>query len=283
MGPAGKIRLDRGAAARRCAAMALVALAWILPGCPGRQKPPPRVIPPVPMPVIEDELLSMAENNYKFEGPVMNIWISLEAAEKVLEKQPQSERANYYAARAISWLIQFGGDGVDVKSLAKLGYEYAREAGKLDSENGEYAFLEGSLLGFLAQKSPATHIGSIKTIYEYFDCAMNLDPDFDGGAPLRAMGMLLVKSPAWPIGVGDPDEGIKVMNQAVKAHPDHPANHLYLAEALVLTERYEEAAASVAKAQELLGSGTWGVPGKIWEKKLEEMRQKIAEKSSEED
>jgi tetratricopeptide (TPR) repeat protein len=233
------------------------------------------------MPAVENELLSLAEKNYKFEGPIGEIWLSLAAAEKVLEKQPKNELANYYAARAIIWLIQFGGEDVDVKSLAKQGYKYARTVEKLHSKNGEYAFLAGSLLGFLAQKSPAAHLGSIKTIYEEFDRAMKLDPDLNGGEPQRAMGMLLVKSPSWPIGVGDPDEGIKVLKQAVEAHPEHPANHLYLAEALVLEERYEEAAVPMAKVLEILGSGTWGVPGKVWQQQLERLRQKIEEESNE--
>jgi tetratricopeptide (TPR) repeat protein len=283
--PAGKKRSHHGATRRRSAALAPVALVLILPACPGPQVPPPKTIPtnlPDKLPPVQEDLLSRAEKSYHFTGPIADIWISLAAAEKVLENQPQNERANYCAARASTWLIQFGGEGVDVKSLAKQGYKYARAAEKSDSKNGEYAFLAGSLLGFLAQKNPAAHMGSLKTIYDKFDRAVKLDPDFNGGESLRGMGMLLVKSPAWPIGVGDPDEGIKVLEQAVEAHPEHPANHLYLAEALVATEQYEEASASIAKTLEILGSGTWGVPGEVWEKQIERLRKKIKEGSAEE-
>jgi len=285
MGPSGKMWSDRLATSRRSAALAPVALALILPACPGPQVPPPKKIPtniPDKLPSVEEDLLSRAEKSYNFMGPVADNWISLVAAEKVLAKQSQNERANYCAARASSWLIQFGGEGIDVKSLAKQGYKYARAAEKLDKQNGEYAFLAGSLLGFLAQKNPAAHMGSLKTINDKFERAVKLDPDFNGGEALRGMGMLLVKSPAWPIGVGDPDEGIKVLKQAVEAHPDHPANHLYLAEALVATEQYDEAAAPMARTLELLGSGTWGVPGKVWENQIERLRQKIEEESGEE-
>jgi tetratricopeptide (TPR) repeat protein len=282
MDPSGKKRSDHRATVRRVADLAPIALVLILPACPGQQTQPPKIPTPVKLQPVEDDLLNHAEKNYNFTGPVADIWISLAAAEKVLEKQPQNERANYCAARASTWLIQFGGEGVDVKSLAKQGYKYARAAEKVDNKNGEYAFLAGSLLGFLAQKNPAAHMGSLKTIYDKFDRAVKLDPDFNGGEALRGLGMLLVKSPAWPIGVGDPDEGIKVLKKVVEAHPEHPANHLYLAEALVATEQYEEAAVPMAKTLELLSSGTWGVPGQVWKNQIERLREKIDENKAEE-
>ena len=204
--------------------------------------------------------------------------LSLVASERVLQKQPQNELANFYASRAISWLIEFGGG--DVKTLAGRGYTYAKVAEKLDAARPEYAFLAGAFLGYLTRESPVTHAGSIKEIYDEMDRAAKADPGYEDGAPLRALGMLLVKSPAWPIGVGDAEAGIVFLQKAAQTFPAYPANHLYLAEACLDTGRTKDAIAAMAKTQQSLSSGTWGVPGHVWSKQLERLRAKTSEKKS---
>jgi tetratricopeptide (TPR) repeat protein len=256
----------------------LLVVALFLCACAAQRGPSPVIVPRADLPTDEAELLSLALKSYKFEGPVADVRLSMESAERVLQKEPQNELANYYAARAASWLIQFGGEGVDVKTLAESGYSYALAAEKIDEKNGEYPFLAGSLLGFLAQENPGAHMGSLRQIYNEFDRALKLNPDLDSGAPLRAMGMFLVKSPGWPLGVGDSEAGMTHLEHAVKAHPEHPANQLCLAEALVLAGRYEEAVAAMEKTLETLSTGNWGVPGQIWTKQLARLRLKTSEK-----
>jgi tetratricopeptide (TPR) repeat protein len=227
----------------------------------------------------EAALLSLAHSSYKFKGPTEDVKLSLEASNRVLQKQPQNELANFYAARAISWLIEFG--GCDVKTLADHGYKYAKTAENLDAARPEYAFLAGAFLGYLTRESPVTHAGRIKEIYDEMDRAAKADPGYEEGAPLRALGMLLVKSPAWPVGVGDADTGINYLQKAAKIFPAYPANHLYLAEAYLDTGRTKDAIAAMAQSLEALSLGTWGVPGQIWSKRLEQLRAKAAEKASE--
>jgi hypothetical protein len=226
----------------------------------------------------EAALLSLAHRSYKFKGPTEDVKLSLDSSERVLQKQPQNELANFYAARAISWLIEFGGG--DVKTLAERGYKYAKAAEKLDATRPEYAFLKGAFLGYLARESPLTHAKSIKEIHDEMDRAAKADPGYEDGAPLRALGMLLVKSPAWPMGVGDADTGIDFLQKAVQLFPAYPANHLYLAEACLDTGRTKDAVSAIAKTQKSLSSGTWGVPGQVWSKQLGRLRAKAIEKTS---
>ena len=256
----------------------LIALAILFLCCAAQKGPIPQTETHGNLPRGEGELLSLAHHSYRFQGPAEDVRLSLEAAECVLQRQPQNELANFYAARAISWLIEFG-DG-DVKTLADRGYTYARAAEKLDANRPEYAFFVGAFLGYLTRESPATHLGSLKEIYGEMDRAVKADTGYEEGAPWRALGMLLVKSPAWPLGVGDTDAGIDYLKKAAKNFPDYPANHLYLAEAYLDSGRTEDAVGSMERALETLSAGRWGVPGQVWSKYLERLRAKAAEKTS---
>ena len=256
----------------------LIALVVMLPACSTHKGAIPQTDMNAISALDEAALLSLAHRSYKFKGPTENVKLSLVASERVLQKQPQNELANFYSSRAISWLIEFG--GCDVKTLANRGYNYAKAAENLDANRPEYAFLTGAFLGYLARESPLTHAGSIKEIHDEIERAAKADPGYEDGAPLRALGMLLVKSPAWPVGVGDADTGINYLKDAVKTFPAYPANHLYLAEAYLDTGRTKDAISALAKTQESLSSGTWGVPGHVWSKQLEHLRAKAAEKKS---
>jgi hypothetical protein len=256
----------------------LIALAVLLPTCATHKGTIPQTETHAISALDGAALLSLAHRCYKFKGPTEDVKLSLVASERILQKQPQNELANFYASRAISWLIEF--DGGDVKTLAGRGYTYAKVAKKLDAARPEYAFLAGAFLGYLTRESPVTHAGSIKEIYDEMGRAAKEDPGYEDGAPLRALGMLLVKSPAWPIGVGDAEAGIVFLQKAAQTVPAYPANHLYLAEACLDTGRTRDAIAAVSKTQQSLSSGTWGVPGHVWSKQLERLRAKAAEKNS---
>jgi len=256
----------------------LIALAIMLPACAAHKGAIPQTDTNAIGALDEAALLSLAHRSYKFKGPTEDVKLSLDASERVLQKQPQNELANFYAARAISWLIEFG--GVDVKTFANRGYKYAKAAEKLDATRPEYAFLAGAFLGYLTRESPITYAGNIKEIYAEMDRAEKADPGYEEGAPLRALGMLLVKSPAWPVGVGDANTGINYLQEAAKTFPAYPANHLYLAEACLDTGRTKDAIAAIEKTQQSLSSGTWGVPGQVWSTQLQRLRAKAIEKTS---
>ena len=256
----------------------LIALAILLPSCAIHKGPTSQIETQANLPPDEAELLSLAHLSYKFQGPVEDVKLSLEAAERILQRQPQNQLANFYAARAILWLIEFGGG--DVKTLANRGYTCAKAAEKLDADRPEYAFFAGAFRGYLTRESPVIHLGSIKEIYDEMDRAAKTGPGYEKGAPLRALGLLLVKAPAWPMGIGDADAGIDYLKKAVKTFPAYPANHLCLAEALLDTGRTEEAIAALSGVRETISAGTWGVPGQVWSRQLERLRAKAAEKTS---
>lgn len=108
--------------------------------------------------------------------------------------------------------------------------------------------------------------------------AVALNPALDDGGPLRLLGMLYLKAPAWPDGVGDVDKALELLEKAAKEHPGHPLNHLFYAQAL--WGDGDEAAlgqvkAEFALARKLLAEGTWGYSKAAWQREFDEFQQEL--------
>jgi tetratricopeptide (TPR) repeat protein len=234
-------------------------------------------------PTTESALLALSHRSYVFAGPIKAVTISLLAAENVLTRDPDNDLANFLAARAAYWLVEFGGDGVDRAHLAELGYKYATAAESADGSKAAYPFLEGVHLGFEMREALHPPLINLRKARDYFQRAIELDALYDDAAPLRAMGILLIKSPAWPTGVGDVDEGVTYLERATKYYPMYPANHLYLAEGYRQLGQLKEAAAQLDLTFKLLETFEWGVPGEVWKKQAEAARAKLEKKGEREE
>jgi tetratricopeptide (TPR) repeat protein len=113
--------------------------------------------------------------------------------------------------------------------------------------------------------------------------AVALSPNIDDGGPLRVLGMLYLKAPAWPNGIGDPDKALELLEKAVKEHPGHPLNHLFYAQGL--WEEGEGATLAQVKAEfalgkRLLAEGNWGYRKETWKKEFDEFQQEFEEAGS---
>lgn len=234
----------------------------------------------IQFPMNQMDLLVMAHRSYHFNGPVRDVAISLLASEKVLARSPKNDLANLFATRAAYWLIEFGGKGFDGEELADHGLQYAKTAEAQDGSRVEYPFFMGVHTGFKMRESFRPQLINIRKTRDYFKRAIELDPAYDDGAPLRAMGILLIKSPSWPTGVGDVDEGVEYLQRAVKMYPYYPANHLYLAEGYMYAERYEDSLAELDVTKGLLENSYWGVPGDVWKQQTATLRAEVAKKLS---
>jgi hypothetical protein len=110
--------------------------------------------------------------------------------------------------------------------------------------------------------------------------AMVLSPDIDAGGPLRLLGTLYLKAPAWPNGIGDQDKAVELLAEAVKKHPGHPLNHLFYAQALFAAgddEASPEVKAELALGQKLLAEGNWGYRKTPWQKEFDAFAQEISD------
>lgn len=226
-------------------------------------------------PIERASLLSMSSHWYRYEGPTDSIARSMVAAENVLILDQDNELANFFASRAALWLIEFGGNDIDKSKLADKGFQWAEAAYKADPSRGEFAFLTGAHLGFKIQESLHPSLIRLRKVHEYFQKAVDQDPTYDQGAPLRALGSLLVQAPPWPTAFGDIDEGIEFLEKAVSMFPGHPANQLYLGIAYQEDGQFLPAKKAFETVLKLCEGDRFGVPGLFWKKSAKDGLKKV--------
>lgn len=85
-------------------------------------------------------------------------------------------------------------------------------------------------LGLQARERPGTAREGLALMAGMLRRAAAADPDLDRAGPDRVLALLLLRAPGWPLGPGDPEEGLAVARRSVSRYPDHAPNQLALAE-----------------------------------------------------
>ena len=118
--------------------------------------------------------------------------------------------------------------GVDTPELRHAAHE---RASGLAVKSAEDALGRAILAGRLAQLKGLSAPGLVREVERYARLSAELDPTLRYGAAWRILGTLYVMAPAALVEHGDSETGLELLEQAVRKWPDHPENHLRLAEA----------------------------------------------------
>jgi hypothetical protein len=76
-------------------------------------------------------------------------------------------------------------------------------------------------LGLQARERPATVSEGLARMAALLRRAAAADPALDRAGPERVLALLLLRAPGWPLGPGDPEEGLAVARRAAARFPDH--------------------------------------------------------------
>jgi tetratricopeptide (TPR) repeat protein len=148
------------------------------------------------------------------------------------------------------------------------------------SGDGAVHYYLAANLGLAVREHPTLAIGNLSRLEDEMKQALALSPDLDDGGPLRLLGSLYLKAPAWPNGIGDRDKALELLGKAVKEHPGHPLNHLFYAQALWDEDDetvLPQVKAEFALGQKLLTEGNWGYSKAPWKKEFDEFAQECGE------
>jgi len=118
--------------------------------------------------------------------------------------------------------------GVDTPELRRAAHARASE---LPAKSAEDALGRAIVAGRLAQLKGLSAPGLVREVEHYARLSAKLDPTLRYGAAWRILGTLYVMAPAALVEHGDSETGLELLQQAVRKWPDHPENHLRLAEA----------------------------------------------------
>lgn len=221
----------------------------------------------------EEQLLSLADSF----GPTSTTE-SLQCALKLARiTKTQSLLKSALPSRLALHLAERQPPSPDREALAAEGVKLAERALKSGGQNdAEVHYYLAANLGLAINDHPVQAAENIHRLEDELIAATRLSKGVDQGGPLRLLGMLYLKAPPWPTGVGDGDKALQYLKEAVITYPTHPLNHLFYAEALFeVDEKRNEAQGEIDKGQRLLTEGSWGFNKEVWQKEFAEMVQEI--------
>lgn len=167
------------------------------------------------------------------------------------------------------------------EKLATEGVRFAEQAVGLGADgDGAVHYYLAANLGLAVRNDLPLALENLPRLEGEMKRAVDLNPEVDQGGPLRLLGMLYLKAPPWPGGIGDGDKALELLGRAVDQYPGHPLNHLFHAEALWEVEgdgAAEQARAEFAAGLKLLREGDWGFSKLPWEKEFAEAREDLGE------
>jgi tetratricopeptide (TPR) repeat protein len=170
------------------------------------------------------------------------------------------------------------------EKLAAEGVGFAETALAQGGDgDGAVHYYLATNLGLAIREQITLALENLSRLENELKRALALSPDIDQGGPLRILGALYLKAPAWPNGIGDPDKALELLDRAVKEYPGHPINHLFYAQAL--WDEEDEALlprikAEFALGEKLLAEGDWGYSKQPWEKEFDEFEQELGKAGS---
>jgi hypothetical protein len=141
----------------------------------------------------------------------------------------------------------------DARVRGELATQAGRDAEECVSRAPETAacqYARGIALGLDAREHPLRASTSLADMLASLARAEAADPHYDSAGPARVRALVLTRAPSWPLGPGDPEEGLTAARRAVALNPEHPPNWLALAEAQTKTGATDAARASYERARD---------------------------------
>lgn len=167
------------------------------------------------------------------------------------------------------------------EALANEGVSLAERAlaQGAGSEGAVHYYLAANL-GLAIHDHPLQAADNLARLEQELKKAADLSPSVDDGGPLRLLGMLYLKAPPWPTGIGDGDKALELLKKAVDDYPDHPLNHLFYGQALwEVDEKSTLANQFLAVGREKLNAGVWGYNKAIWNKEFNAVADEVSTSS----
>ena len=197
---------------------------------------------------------------------------------KIADEQIALGGAGYKNAQLAMEKALTNTEWANQKSGFEGHYRLAR-AVELASDRVEGHYFLAQLIGFSAQTQRGADIKPmLNQMVAESESAIKIDEKYDSGGPLRMLGTVYTRAPAPPVAIGDPEKGVQLLTRAVAASADHPLNQIYLAEAQVADERYQDAEATLQKARKLLSDARWNNKRSEWKEFLAKVERKLKAK-----
>jgi hypothetical protein len=194
-------------------------------------------------------------------------------AVRAQQAAPQDRDIGLILARCSLMKADFQGNSDRRIELCEQGYEAARRVSR-GPDDAEAAYLQAVNLGLYVHAKGLTAVGRLSELVKLLKTA-GQQPQIDDGGPLRVLGLLYVKAPAWPVGPGDLDLGLDLLKKASESYPEHPLNRLFYAEALIADGQKEQARTELERARALSTPQRFGDWAARWQDQANKLEAKL--------
>ncbi len=184
------------------------------------------------LPSTTEECVALAERLGVEGGSPAELQLALRALERAETLGGPDDDLAVEQARVLTRLAASLGKSTKSVRWLDRGDRVAKRILASTPDRVEGHYFKAVFLGLRAQIQEVGGLDLLPEMVASARRAVEIDETYDDGGPLIALGVVLVKAPAWPHGVGDPDEGIEVLERAV-ALSDYPLNRLMLGSALI--------------------------------------------------
>lgn len=189
--------------------------------------------------------------------------------------EPSPDAALAAVATRAAFFLADQGSGHRAQRLASEGVRWAEHAiaGGLDRDGAVHYYLAMNL-GVAVMDAVVLAVRNLPRLESELKRAIDLAPGEDQGGPVRVLGMLYLKAPSWPQGIGDQDRALELLSDAATTWPDHPANHVFYAQALWEVsgeDAREDIRMQLRRALDGIKSRDWGYAAERWRADVESL------------
>ena len=248
----------------------LASLLALLAGCASGPRPTPQVAPLSPEEV--RNLVASASARCQMPAPQAERDAGLADAIRAEQAEPRDRSAGLTLARCAHLRADPETDAARVVAVTEQGAKAAHLVAS-GPDDAEAAYLQAINLGLYLRAKGLVAIGRLSEMVALLKTA-SASPDLDQGGPQRALGLLYIMAPAWPVGPGDLDAGLDLLKQAASKYPEHPLNHLFYARALIEAGDHADARRELEQARALSVAERYGDWAERWKKEADELAAK---------
>lgn len=210
------------------------------------------------------------------EQKVFGYRVAQRALENLSASGSSAERRRTAAltlARCAHLVADWEPDDEKVLAITQSGVDAAIIAGAREKDP-RAAYYLGLNLGIHIQHIGPEAIARVGDVIQALKDA-RADPAQDVGGPLRVLGILYLKAPAWPVGPGDLDNALALLKEASEKYPSHPQNHIFYAEALLENGDRKKAEEEIDTALTLARPSLWGDYAARWQSEIRALQARL--------
>ncbi len=197
------------------------------------------------------ELMSEAESLWSRRPDLAAVRQSERNLQEALLRPGTAPQAAPALIRGAGWLIEHGALADERSRLVDAAERAGQACQQQAPATPACDYWQAVGMGIKAREHPTEALDSLKQMAELLRRAGAADSKLDESGPARVLALMLLRAPGWPLGPGDPEEGLTLARTAVERSPEHPMNHLVLAEALAANADPDGARTEYQKAAEL--------------------------------